>query len=322
MVRFLYHISFWVFFILLFVYQNPKADLQEYLSWVIILGVSALVVYVNLYWLLVKYFFEKRYLIYFPLLVLLIILGGFLLDLIVPLFNEKIEVSFFQDCINLLFFVIITSSGKFFREFLREQERLIKSENEQLKTELSLLKSQVHPHFLLNTLSNLYGLIIQSQNDQAADVTLKLSGLLRYLLQSSKREDVKLTQEVAFLEDYLMLEKIRLTQDADIQFQVTGLNEDILIAPLLFIPVVENVFKHGLNSLSKDSFAHFSLAVQGNEILFEAQNSIGLNINDQPKSGLGLENLKKRLDLVYPDKHFLEIEKRENIFKVTLHLNL
>jgi sensor histidine kinase YesM len=322
MVRFLYHISFWVFFILLFVYQNPKADLQEYLSWVIILGVSALVVYVNLYWLLVKYFFEKRYLIYFPLLVLLIILGGFLLDLIVPLFNEKIEVSFFQDCINLLFFVIITSSGKFFREFLREQERLIKSENEQLKTELSLLKSQVHPHFLLNTLSNLYGLIIQSQNDQAADVTLKLSGLLRYLLQSSKREDVKLTQEVAFLEDYLMLEKIRLTQDADIQFQVTGLNEDILIAPLLFIPVVENVFKHGLNSLSKDSFAHFSLAVQGNEILFEAQNSIGLNINDQPKSGLGLENLKKRLDLVYPDKHFLEIEKQENIFKVTLHLNL
>jgi sensor histidine kinase YesM len=322
MVRFLYHISFWVFFILLFVYQNPKADLQEYLSWVIILGVSALVVYVNLYWLLVKYFFEKRYLIYFPLLVLLIILGGFLLDLIVPLFNEKIEVSFFQDCINLLFFVIITSSGKFFREFLREQERLIKSENEQLKTELSLLKSQVHPHFLLNTLSNLYGLIIQSQNDQAADVTLKLSGLLRYLLQSSKREDVKLTQEVAFLEDYLMLEKIRLTQDADIQFQVTGLNEDILIAPLLFIPVVENVFKHGLNSLSKDSFAHFSLAVQGNELLFEAQNSIGLNINDQPKSGLGLENLKKRLDLVYPDKHFLEIEKQENIFKVTLHLNL
>lgn len=322
MVRFLYHISFWVFFILLFVYQNPKADLQEYLSWVIILGVSALVVYVNLYWLLVKYFFEKRYLIYFPLLVLLIILGGFLLDLIVPLFNEKIEVSFFQDCINLLFFVIITSSGKFFREFLKEQERLIKSENEQLKTELSLLKSQVHPHFLLNTLSNLYGLIIQSQNDQAADVTLKLSGLLRYLLQSSKREDVKLTQEVAFLEDYLMLEKIRLTQDADIQFQVTGLNEDILIAPLLFIPVVENVFKHGLNSLSKDSFAHFSLAVQGNELLFEAQNSIGLNINDQPKSGLGLENLKKRLDLVYPDKHFLEIEEQENIFKVTLHLNL
>lgn len=322
MVRFFYHISFWVFFILLFVYQNPKADLQEYLSWVIILGVSALVVYVNLYWLLVKYFFEKRYLIYFPLLVLLIILGGFLLDLIVPLFNEKIDVSFFQNWINLLFFVIITSSGKFFREFLTKQERLIKSENEQLKTELSLLKSQVHPHFLLNTLSNLYGLIIQSQNDQAADVTLKLSGLLRYLLQSSKREDVKLTQEVAFLEDYLMLEKIRLTQDADIQFQVTGLNEDILIAPLLFIPVVENVFKHGLNSLSKDSFAHFSLAVQGNELLFEAQNSIGLNINDQPKSGLGLENLKKRLDLVYPDKHFLEIEEQENIFKVTLHLNL
>ena len=236
--------------------------------------------------------------------------------------NNRIDISFFQDFINLLFFVIITSSGKFFREFLLKQERLIKTENEQLKTELALLKSQIHPHFLINTLSNLYGLIIQKQNQEAADVTLKLSGLLRYLLQSSKNEAVKLQEEIKFLEDYLALEKIRLTQKADIQFHITGLKEDILIAPLLFIPLVENVFKHGLQSLSKDSFAHFSLAIQGNELLFEVQNSIGLKIGNQPKSGLGLDNLRKRLELIYPENHLLEIEKQENVFKVILHIKL
>ena len=145
---------------------------------------------------------------------------------------------------------------------------------------------------------------------------------MRYVLESSKTEKVSLQKEVKFLEDYLALEKIRLAQQAVIRLEVSGIEKKVLVAPLLFIPLVENAFKHGLQTLSKDSFAHFSLSIQGNELYFEAHNSVGKTIENQAKSGTGLDNLRKRLALIYPTKHFLEIEEKENSFKVTLQISL
>lgn len=318
----LLHFFFWGFLTFLFLQQNPVADLQDYLALFTVLGVSAVVVYTNLYLLFPNFFFTKKYLIYSLLLVLIVGLGALSLKLLFPSGNTSFSIPIFQHFTNLLFFVVITSSLKFLREFLRKQELLIKSENEQLKTELSLLKSQVNPHFLFNTLNNLYGLILQNQNSQAAEITLKLSDLMRFLLESSKTEKVSLKKEIQFLEDYLALEKIRLSAQADIRLEVSGLENDIFIAPLLFIPLLENAFKHGLQTLSKDSFAHFSLALQGNELYFEAHNSVGKLLENQAKSGTGLDNLRKRLALIYPTKHFLEIEEKENSFKLTLQINL
>ena len=256
------------------------------------------------------------------MLVLIIGLGALSLKLLFPSGNTSFSIPIFQHFINLFFFVVITSSFKFYREFVKKQELLIKSENEQLKTELSLLKAQVNPHFLFNTLNNLYGLILQKNTEQAAEITLKLSDLMRYVLESSKTEKVSLQKEVKFLEDYLALEKIRLAQQAVIRLEVSGIEKKVLVAPLLFIPLVENAFKHGLQTLSKDSFAHFSLSIQGNELYFEAHNSVGKTIENQAKSGTGLDNLRKRLALIYPTKHFLEIEEKENSFKVTLQISL
>jgi sensor histidine kinase YesM len=320
--RILYHLAFWGFLTLLFLQQNPKADLQDFLAWVTVLGVSAVVVYTNLYLLFPKFFFTKKYFIYSLLLVLIIGLGALSLKLLFPSGNTSFSIPIFQHFLNLFFFVVITSSFKFYREFVKKQELLIKSENEQLKTELSLLKAQVNPHFLFNTLNNLYGLILQKNTEQAAEITLKLSDLMRYVLESSKTEKVSLQKEVNFLEDYLALEKIRLAQQAVIRLEVSGIEKKVLVAPLLFIPLVENAFKHGLQTLSKDSFAHFSLSIQGNELYFEAHNSVGKTIENQAKSGTGLDNLRKRLALIYPTKHFLEIEEKENSFKVTLQISL
>jgi sensor histidine kinase YesM len=320
--RILYHLAFWGFFTLLFLQQNPKVVLQDFLAWFTILGVSTMVVYTNLYLLFPKFFFTKKYSIYFLLLVLIIGLGALSLKLLFPSGNTSFSIPIFQHFINLFFFVVITSSFKFYREFVKKQELLIKSENEQLKTELSLLKAQVNPHFLFNTLNNLYGLILQKNTEQAAEITLKLSDLMRYVLESSKTEKVSLQKEVKFLEDYLALEKIRLAQQAVIRLEVSGIEKKVLVAPLLFIPLVENAFKHGLQTLSKDSFAHFSLSIQGNELYFEAHNSVGKTIENQAKSGTGLDNLRKRLALIYPTKHFLEIEEKENSFKVTLQISL
>lgn len=320
--RVLYHLAFWGFFTLLFLQQNPEADSQDYLAWFTVLGVSAVVVYVNLYLLFPKYFFRKKYIVYSLFLVLTMGLGAFSLRLLFPSGNDSFTLPVFQHFINLFFFIVITSSFKFFREYLRKQKLLIKAENEQLKIELSLLKSQVNPHFLFNTLNNLYGLIVQSQNQKAAEITLKLSDLMRYLLESSKTDLVSLNKEIKFIKNYLALEKIRLNENTEIKFEVSGTDKEVVIAPLLFIPLVENAFKHGLLTISDESFAHFSLSVQGKDLFFEALNSVGKSLDKHLKSGTGIDNLRKRLQLIYPQKHQLEIEETETLFKVTLHMQL
>jgi sensor histidine kinase YesM len=319
--RVLYHLAFWCFFIFLFWQQNPDATTQEYLSWFTVLGVAGLVVYTNLYLLFPRYFFEKKYIFYSLFLIVTISSGAFILKLLFPSGNASFTLPVFQHFVNLFFIVVITSSFKLFREYSRKQELLIRVENEQLKTELDLLKSQVNPHFLFNTLNNLFGLITQNQNEQAAEITLKLSDLMRYVLESSKTDKVSLNKEIKFLEDYLVLEKIRLPANADIRFDVYGLEKDIFVAPLLFIPLVENAFKHGLQSISENNFAHFTLSVQGNDLFFEAKNSIDKNLQ-KVKSGTGLENLCRRLKLMYPEKHLLEVELNQGIFKVILQISI
>lgn len=321
-IRILLHISFWAFFTFLFYQQNPEAGLLDYFKWLSVLGISAAVVYVNLYILFPKYFFKKKYLIYSLILTLILTIGAFILRVIFPVENSTFAAPILQNIINLFFFVVITSSFKFYREYTRKQELLILAENEQLKTELSLLKSQVNPHFLFNTLNNLYGLIIQNQNTEASEITLKLSDLMRYILKSSKDVNVSLRDEIKFIEDYLAIEKIRLAKNVQIKFEFSGLEKDILIAPLLFIPLIENVFKHGMQNIAEENFAHLFLSKQGNEVFFEVHNSIGRSINKQIISGTGLNNLRKRLQLIYPHKHQLEINKTKTNFKAILYVQL
>ena len=319
--RVFYHIGFWSSFVILFVYQNPKSLLQDYLSWLWILVIAAAVVYANFYVLLPRFFFNKKYVLYGVFLMASIVIGSYVTGFGLIAENENLRSDFIQNFINLSFFIILTSTLKFYRAYQQKQARLVKIENEQLKTELKLLKAQVNPHFLFNTLNNLYGLIIQHKNKPAAEITLKLADLMRYLLESSKAEKVKLVEEIQFLNDYLSLEKIRLSQNADIQFTTSGIDYKIQVAPLLFIPFVENAFKHGLQSLTKNSYAYFTIALQKNELLFEAENSLGKHLNQVP-SGTGLENLKKRLELIYPEQHLLEIEKTEAHYKASLHITL
>ncbi len=321
-IKIIFHLAFWCVFILFFWQQNPTATLQEYIPWLTILSVCAVVVYANLYFLFPKYFFQKKYLTYSIFLLLIVGLGAFSLKLIFSTGNASFALPVFQHFTNLFFFVVVTSSLKFMREFLKKQSQLIEIENKQLKTELSLLKSQINPHFLFNTLNNLYGLIIQYQNEEAGDITLKLSNLMRYLLLSSNIEQISLLKEIKFVEDYLTLEKIRLAQNVDIRFEISSLEKDVFIAPLLFIPLVENAFKHGLQTITDNSFAHFSLSLQSNELYFEAKNSVGKIVSSEEKSGTGLKNLRQRLLLVYPQKHRLEIEHNKEIFKVILQINI
>ena len=247
--------------------------------------------------------------------------------LILSVFNQIVtnlvdELTFMQSLISLVFVNLFASAFYFAKNGMTKQIQVQSLKAKQLEAEMKLLKAQINPHFLFNTLNNLYGLVLQNRNQQAAEIILKLSALMRYLLESSKAESVSLQQEVQFIEDYLALEKIRLAQHATIRLEVAGLDNDVQIAPLLFIPLVENAFKHGLQSTSSDNFAYFSLAVQGNEIYFEAQNSITQVSDNQAQSQTGLANLRKRLALIYPEKHILTIEQHATIFIVLLHIRL
>ncbi|MFO0433917.1 MAG: sensor histidine kinase [Sphingobacteriaceae bacterium] len=319
------HLLGWGALFLVIILQNDlnEWEFEDYYSIIGIFCFIALATYINLYLLIPRYLFLKKHKHYASFASLLVIATALLITFWL---SELDQIDWFSrfivSIINVVFVLLMTSAGRFLIEYLRKMMKLKEIENKQLKAELNLLKAQVNPHFLFNTLNNLYGLITQNQNQKAAEITLKLADLMRYLLESSKADKVSLNKEIQFLEDYLSLEKIRLSPKTDLKFTVSRIKKEIFITPLLFIPMVENAFKHGLNTISTDSFAHFSLSVQGDELFFEAINSVGKSPENSEKSGTGLENLKKRLQLIYPQKHQLDLEQTSNQFKVILHIQL
>jgi sensor histidine kinase YesM len=319
------HLIGWGALFLAIALQNDLSEweFEDYYSIIGIFSFIALATYINLYLLIPRYLFLKKYKHYASFVSLLVLATALLISFWLSELDRIDWFSrFIASIINVVFVLLMTSGAKFLFEYLQKIIKLKEIENKQLKAELNLLKAQVNPHFLFNTLNNLYGLITQNNNQKATEIIFKLADLMRYLLESSKADKVSLNKEIQFLEDYLSLEKIRLSNNTAIKFEVSGIDSDFFIAPLLFIPLVENTFKHGLNTISTDSFAHFFLSVQGNDLFFEAVNSVGKSFEISERVGTGLENLRKRLHLIYPDKHELDIEQTTHQFKVILHIQL
>ena len=197
---------------------------------------------------------------------------------------------------------------------------------EEKNAELKLLKAQLNPHFLFNTLNNLYGLSVV-KSDKLPGLMLKLSNLLRYSLYETKEILVPLKQEITYLENYISLERIRLEDKADIQFKVTENISTKEIAPMLFIVFVENAFKHlGVLNDGKSSVS-ITISEKDNGVHFTCQNTIDKSASlnhhlEKGKSGIGLQNAKKRLKLLYPDKHKLTLDEKNENYIVNLKLNL
>jgi two-component system LytT family sensor kinase len=188
--------------------------------------------------------------------------------------------------------------------------------SDKAKAELTLLKNQINPHFFFNTLNNLYGLAVE-KSEQAPAMILKLSDIMRYTIYDGKADYVALNDEVAYMEDYIELHKIRYQKKVDIDFK-KDLQYSHEIAPLLLIVPLENAFKHGVESLAENAFIHLEVITKPEGLLFSVRNnyeSSGLE-----REGIGLMNLKKRLALIYPDLHELEIVKTEDIYTVNLEI--
>lgn len=250
--------------------------------------------------------------LYFPLFWCFFIGIGFLLFV----FGESeyntlfIITSFFY--FPLLLFIAI-------RWIFKQIKETIALKNEQKKSELMHLKSQVNPHFFFNMLNNLYGLV-GTEPKKAQALILKLSDMMRYSIYEGDKETVALSDEVAYLKNYIQLHQMRYRKEINIDFQ-DNIQVDHQITPLLFIILLENAFKHGVENLRSDAFVTVKIASTKEMIQFDIQNNFDPE-QIPATSGIGLENIQRRLALVYPEKHSLSFEKTENVYKVHLTLQI
>jgi LytS/YehU family sensor histidine kinase len=195
-------------------------------------------------------------------------------------------------------------------------------ETEKLTAELAFLKSQINPHFLFNTLNNICSLA-RKKSDVTENAIIRLSQIMRYMLDDSHDTRVSLSKEVEYLHNYIELQRLRLTDKVKIQITVEGNPEFVLIEPLLLIPFVENAFKHGVSYL-EEAEIRIELKIQETLLTFQVENNVirFAEAKPDPVSGIGLKNIKRRLDLLYPEKHALEIQDNGIKYHVMLRINL
>lgn len=196
-------------------------------------------------------------------------------------------------------------------------EQLIKAKAE---AELQLLKGQLHPHFLFNTLNNIYSLALL-KSDLTADSILKLTELLDYLVYWANKEKVSLSKEVELLKSYLDLEKLRYGENLQLHVEFSSIDEKIKVSPLILLPFVENCFKHGGTTKDGIFWINLKLKVYDDKFVFNIENSKNRQKDNSANGGLGLQNIQQRLTLIYPKRHHLKIEDNEAFFSVRLEVN-
>ena len=203
---------------------------------------------------------------------------------------------------------------------LKINGRWRRTEQEKLNAELSYLKAQINPHFLFNTLNSIYSLSIV-KSDKTPEAVVKLSGMMRYVLSESHNECVSLDKEIDYITNYIDLQRIRLDDTVKLTYEVTGNAHGKYIAPLVLIPFVENAFKHGVNT---EEVSEIQIRMHTGEDYFWLEvlnNKVNSNLRMEEKSGLGIDNTKNRLNLLYPDKYDLVIRDDQSFFSVMLKIS-
>lgn len=225
------------------------------------------------------------------------------------------------DIVSLFLFVMVVSINlavEISRQWRTTQKRAWQAEADKANAELSLLKAQINPHFLFNILNNIYSLAI-TQNENTAGAILKLSNIMRYLTDEVKADFVPLKNEVAYIQDYIHLQKLRLSKKVKLDFSIVGNLEHKQIAPLILITFIENVFKYGVSN-HQESTLTISIKAEENQLIFICQNLIISSNIPSERTGIGLDNTKARLQYLYPGKHNLTISTEKDVFTVILIL--
>jgi sensor histidine kinase YesM len=235
-------------------------------------------------------------------------------------YYKTIKLSRIVSCVwDISVFIFFTSMIRFTIDRFKLESERKQLENQRLMAELNYLKAQINPHFLFNTLHNL-NYLVYSGSKNATDVIIKLSNIMRYMIYDANRETVQLVRELAYMEDYIHLESIRLNNSFRLDFKKTGDGTQVEIAPLLLITLLENAFKHGVKDAEPDCWIECNLTIEPSQISFNTRNKKLQSVRTGIPSGFGLENLKKRLQLSYPSKHTLRIVETDQIYFIELIL--
>lgn len=291
--------------------------------------VLASLTYITNYLLIPKLLYKKKYFYFFSIYLVMIVGVGMLkLKTIMALVYPGMEpfanfkTRFYDNIIPVFLLVTTGAACRLIKDYLDSQRRLTEIAQEKADTELKFLKSQINPHFLFNSLNSIY-FLIDKQNTEARKTLLQFSDLLRYQLYDCNAETIAIETEVAYLQDYIRLQKLRKDTNYDVVVHIQNEIKGFHIVPLLLIPFVENAFKHISHHSNTKNFVHVEMSRNNGSFSFSVENS---KENELQKTllpgGIGLTNVKRRLELLYPDKHLLEIQDKAETFKVRLRLEV
>jgi len=335
------HFLFWLLYVSFFtiLYGSFSEDyFVQFQFQLLFLPEKVVATYVVIYYFLPKYLLAKKYFLFIIFLAITLLLMGVLhwatgVLIQQPIFYPEDQTwgpvwypaKIIKSSVNIYPVVAIAVVIKMFQQWYSFQQSTQQLTQEKLAAELKFLKAQIHPHFLFNTLNNLYALTLK-KSDHAPDVVLKLSELLNYMLYDCNAKYVLLDKEVGMLENYIALEKIRYGDRLDVAYHVKGDVIGNMIAPMLILPFVENSFKHGVSEEIQEAWISIDISIFDGQLTLKVDNSKSDrqdNIEENSyKRGIGMSNVKRRLELLYEDKYDLKVIDTDVSFLVVLKLDL
>lgn len=326
----LLHVLFWVLVVTYFAWGfgldvNPKKSFGNALFF---LPGHLIMVYPLLYFLVPRYLLKRKF-GYFALGFLILLTLSFLYTVVAQLsVNSDPALQGASPTVgrNILPFIhvgAIAASIKLLKHWYFQRKQTLEAEQQRTVAELQLLKAQLHPHFLFNTLNNLYSHTLEF-SPKSPEIVMKLSGLLRFMIYESNTARIPLVKEIEMLQNYISLEQLRYGDRLDISVSITGEVEKYQIAPLLLLPFLENAFKHGTSRQIDQCWIQLNITLEGYHMHMNLVNSIETETEkgSEEAGGIGLNNVKKRLELVYRDAYRLEHMRLEEVFVVNLDLTL
>ena len=329
--RILYHVLFWIVLYILdvVIFGFGYEDFDRFVLLALAeVPPQVLLAYTVMYWIIPQYVARKRLFESLLFLVIAFIVCGFIGHLLFLSFSiypddvtawsvPKIFLRGFYSFLHASIAIAI----KLVKLWYENQRRVSEMEKNKLESELKMLKDQINPHFMFNTLNNLYGLIGKNPI-HAQESVLGLSRILHYMLHESNHERIRLQQEIRCIQDYIELEKLRYPGNLSISLNIQDKIDDLSIAPLTIFPFIENSFKHGASEMINDAWINIDFSTFKNSFVFKIENSKGPKFMHGVAHGLGLNNVKRRLELIYGTDHTLQVIDSEESFLVVLKIAL
>ena len=329
----LHHVLFWmlIFGCWYFLrYQDYKVPGRAFTVTLIKVVDLALMVYITNYVLLPRLFYKKKYAWFVLAFILMVVTSSVIkMNILGRIMNTPqlyslsgdLKTRIYDNVIPHFFLVIAGAAVKLMIDYSRLQQRMAETAKEKAEAELNFLKSQINPHFLFNSLNSVY-FLIDKNNAEARQSLHKFSDMLRYQLYEVNGSKIPVEREISYLKDYVDLQTLRKDDHYSVSFNYPPQLRGFSIEPLLLIPFVENAFKHVSSHADKNNFVKLELSCSNGQFIFSAENSKEQAKTTDPYNGIGLNNVKRRLELLYPGKHELNIVDGNGVYKVDLKLKI